>query len=90
MEAMRVRRQRQRHPPDARGGHLGSSATSSGFTVDLWEEGRAHATWDHHGGPPHSEQAESRRRIPGGLRAGVDFATSNSVAEFLPDPDFRY
>jgi hypothetical protein len=21
-----------------------------GFTVDLWEEGRAHPTWDHHGG----------------------------------------
>ena len=35
MEAMRVRRQRRRHPPDARGGHLGSAATSSGFTVDL-------------------------------------------------------
>jgi hypothetical protein len=50
MEAMRVRRQRRRHPPDARGGHLGSATTSSGFTVDLWEERRAHPTWDHYGG----------------------------------------
>ena len=25
-------------PPDARGGHLGSAATSTGFTVDLWEK----------------------------------------------------
>jgi hypothetical protein len=29
MEAMRVRRQRRRHLPAARGGHLGSAATSS-------------------------------------------------------------
>jgi hypothetical protein len=58
MEAMRVRRQRRRHPPDARGGHLGSAATSSGFTVDLWEEGRAHPTWDHHGGVSPTEQPE--------------------------------
>jgi hypothetical protein len=35
----------------AGGGHLGSAATTStGFTVDLWKEGRAHPTWDDLGG----------------------------------------
>ena len=29
MEAKRVRRKRRRHPPDARGGHLGTAARSS-------------------------------------------------------------
>ena len=70
MEAMRVRRQRRRHPPDARGGHLGSAATSSGFTLSLWEEGRAHPTCDHHGGVSPRGAARARRRIPGGLREG--------------------
>ena len=44
------------------GGHLVYAATSSGFTVDLWEERRAHPTWDHYGGvmprrAPHGELA---------------------------------
>jgi hypothetical protein len=50
MEAMRVRRQRRRHPPAARWGAPGLCGDVVGFTVDLWEEGRAHPTWDHHGG----------------------------------------
>jgi hypothetical protein len=84
MKAVRVDRQRRRHPPDAREGHVGSAATSSGFTVDLWEEGRAHPTWDHHGGA-----ARARRRIPGGLRAGGDFARRIYVGLPLPHPDFQ-
>jgi hypothetical protein len=72
------------------GGHLGYAATSSGFTVDLWEEGMAHPTWDHHGGVCPRGAARVRRRIPGDLHAGGDFATSNSVVVFLPNPDFQH
>jgi hypothetical protein len=35
-----------------------SAGRASGFTVDLWEEGRAHPTWGHHGGLSHAEQPE--------------------------------
>jgi hypothetical protein len=45
---------------------ISAAATSSGFTVDLWEEGRAHPTWGQHGGvSPLGTRADSRRRIPG-------------------------
>ena len=40
--------------PRTREGAPRPCATSSGFTLSLWEEGRAHPTCDHHGGvsPP--------------------------------------
>jgi hypothetical protein len=89
MEAMRVRRQRRRHPPDARGGHLGSAATSSGFAVSLWEEGRAHPTCDYHTGSPHAEQPE----------LVVEFRGASAQGAILPhrilwtcfsQPDFQH
>jgi hypothetical protein len=49
MEAMRVRRQRRRHPPDARGEHVGSAATVVGLHGS-GKKPRAHPTWDHRGG----------------------------------------
>jgi hypothetical protein len=64
--------------------HRGHRNRLSSVTVDLWEEGSPYPTWDHHGG------ARARRRIPGGVRAGGDFATSNSVGVFLPNPDFQH
>ena len=45
---------------------------------------------DHHGGVSSRGAARARRRIPGGRRAGGDFATSNSVAVLLPNPDFQH
>jgi hypothetical protein len=80
MEAMRVRRQRRRHPPDARGGHLGSAATSTGFTVDLWKEGRAHPTWDDLGGV-------SPRRAPPDANIAASLGHYNGLS--LP-PEFQH
>jgi hypothetical protein len=50
MESTRVRRQRRRHPPDARGEHrraLPRGPRTSRWI--LWEEGRAHLTGSRHG-----------------------------------------
>ena len=49
MEAMRVRRHRRRHPPDAQGEHVGSAATVVGLHGS-GKKPRAHLRWDHHGG----------------------------------------
>ena len=86
--AGRIRRQRRRRPPDARGGRLGSAATSTGFTVDLWKEGRAHPTYPLGGISPRGA-ARARRRILGGLRAGGDFARRIYLGLPLPHPDFQ-
>jgi hypothetical protein len=46
------------------------------------------------GGPPRrgllTRSSPSSSSIPGGRRAGGDFATSNSVAVLLPNPDFQH
>jgi hypothetical protein len=87
VEAFWIGRERRGHPPYTGGKHLGSAATSSGFTVDLWKEGRAHPTWDDHGGVFPRGASRARRRLPGGLRAGGDFAMSIMWACFAhPGP----
>jgi hypothetical protein len=86
MEAMRVRRQRRRHPPDARGGTSALRRRRHGRSM-----GRRKGAPDV-GPPRRGLPTRSNPRLlsnsAGPPRRG-DFATSNSVGSFLPDPDFQ-
>ena len=69
----------------------GASLNFCGEIRWIWEEGGAHLSWEPHGSvSPTRSSPRFVGRIPRGLRAGGDFATSNSVGLFLPDPDFQH
>jgi hypothetical protein len=81
--------QRRRHPPDARGGDLGSAATSSGFTVSMGRRKGAPVveapTW----GPATRSSPRFVVEFLGSSAQGGRFCTSNLCGPLLPHPDFQ-
>jgi hypothetical protein len=84
MEPLRVRHQPRRHPPDARGGNLGSAATSSGFTVDLWKRRKGAPDV----GPPRG--VSPRRAPPDAIASRASWAFRSALpGSPLPNEVYR-